>query len=276
MAALTGRRGPLVSTGWLEYQLHDEDLRIVDCRFYSTEPSRGYDEYLAGHIPTASYFSLDDDMAGTVGPGRHPLPDPEQFATRLRAVGIGNRHQVVVYDHADAGIAARMWWMLRALGHKETYVLDGGWTAWSAEPRSTTKEVPEWEPGEFAVADEWCGVIDRHQIANNADGLFLLDARASERYRGEIEPFDPIAGHIPGAFNLPYQDNTDESGHFLPVEDLQKRFQAISTTEPIVAYCGSGVTACNSILAMEVAGITDVLLYPGSWSDWSGSGGEVA
>ena len=268
MAPLGDRLGPLVSTDWLEYQLHDEDVRIIDCRFYSTEPARGYEEYLAGHIPTASYFSLDDDMAAPVGPGRHPLPDPEEFAARLRSAGIGDRHHVVVYDLADAGNAARMGWMLRSLGHPETYVLDGGWTAWSAEPRSTTREIPEWEPGDFAAAREWSGTIDRDQILTDSDGLFLIDARAAERYRGEVEPFDPVAGHIPGAFSLPYQDNTDDSGHFLSVEELQERFRTISSKEPIVAYCGSGVTACNNILAMEIAGITDVLLYPGSWSDW--------
>ncbi len=276
MAEVGLRPGPLVSTGWLEYRLHDEALRIIDCRFYSAEPSRGYEEYLAGHIPTAAYFSLDDDMAGPVGPGRHPLPEPEAFSARLRSAGIGNDHRVVVYDHADAGIAARLWWMLRSLGHTETYVLDGGWAAWSAEPRSTTREIPEWEPGDLSLADEWSGSIDRDQILTSGEGLFLIDARAAERYRGEEEPFDPVAGHIPGALNLPYEENTDESGHFLPIEELQARFGAISTKEPIVCYCGSGVTACNNILAMEIAGITDVLLYPGSWSDWSTSGGDVA
>ncbi len=268
--------GPLVSTGWLEYQLHDEEVRIVDCRFYLAEPQRGYDEYMSAHIPTAVYLSLDDHLTGAEGPGRHPLPDPEAFAAVMSKIGIGDDHTVVVYDQNGAGIAARLWWMLRSLGHSKTVVLDGGWAAWSAEPRSTTTEVPSWEPANMAMADTWSGTIDRKTIEANRDRFTLLDSRARERHRGEIEPIDPISGHIPGSFNIPYQGNTDDAGRFLSVEDLAGRFESIDPSDQVVVYCGSGVTACNNILAMDLAGITGTLLYPGSWSDWSGAGGEVA
>jgi thiosulfate/3-mercaptopyruvate sulfurtransferase len=260
--------GPLVSTDWLEYQLHDEAIRVVDCRFYLSEPERGLAEYRSAHVPTAIYLSLDDHLTAPEGPGRHPLPAPAVFAANLQAAGIDNNHTVVVYDQGDASTAARLWWMLRSLGHEQVVVLDGGGAAWSAEPRSTTTEVPAWEATNLALAADWSGTIDRNEIAAEDKGLFLLDSRAAERHRGEVEPIDPVAGHIPGSHNIPYRGNTDEEGRFKPIEDLAERFRIVNTTRPVVAYCGSGVTACSNILAMELVGITGVLLYPGSWSDW--------
>jgi thiosulfate/3-mercaptopyruvate sulfurtransferase len=158
--------------------------------------------------------------------------------------------------------------MLRSLGHKSAAVLDGGWDAWVAEFRSTTTEVPGWEQSGLRLADSWSGTIDRDELADGSQHLYLIDCRAPERHRGEVEPIDPIAGHIPGSVNIPYQGNTDEAGHFLPVEQLQQRFSAVDTSSQVVCYCGSGVTACSNILAMAVAGIEDVVLYPGSWSGW--------
>jgi len=262
---------PLVSAAWLADQLFDDDLRIIDCRFYLAEPERGYQEYLSGHIPGASYLSLDDHLTGAAGPGRHPLPDPVDFARTLSGIGIGNRHTVVAYDGSDSSMAARLWWMLRSLGHANAVVLDGGWETWKAGPRSTTTEVPEWEQASLVLGSEWVGTIDRETIASRSEELSLVDSRAEARHRGEIEPIDPVAGHIPGSLNIPYQGNTDESGRFLPVEDLRRRFAAVSTPAEVVVYCGSGVTACNNILAMELAGVTGVTLYPGSWSDWCAS-----
>jgi len=267
---------PLVSTEWLEGLLHDETLRIADCRWFLTEPARGRQEYLTAHIPTARYFSLDDDLAATTGPGRHPLPGAKVFAEEMGRVGIGSEHTVVAYDDSGGAYAARLWWMLRSLGHEKVHVINGGWKAWSNEPRSTTTEIPTWEPTVLNVASEWTGVVDRKQIASDGDGMLLLDARTPERYRGEEEPIDPVAGHIPGAFNIPFAGNVGESGHFLPVEELKKRFSAASSGLEVVNYCGSGVTSCHNVLALEVIGHTDALLYPGSWSDWCTSGGEVA
>jgi len=259
---------PLVTTEWLGEQLHDEGIRVVDTRFYLAEPARGRAEYEAGHVPGSRYLSLDDDLTGATGPGRHPLPDTNWFAARLNTMGIGDDHTVVVYDQSDAGIAARLWWMLRSLGHASVVVLDGGWDAWVAEFRSTTTEVPVWESSKLNLASEWSGTVARETIADGTEALLLIDSRAPERHRGEVEPIDPIAGHIPGSFNIPYHGNTDESGRFLPVEQLQERFAAVDKTTRVVCYCGSGVTACNTILAMAAAGIDDALLYPGSWSGW--------
>lgn len=266
---------PLVSTEWLGGQLHDEKLRIADCRFNLAEPHRGYEEYLAAHIPTARYFSLEQDLTGTDGPGRHPLPDATAFATTIGEMGIGHEHTVVVYDDQGGGVAARLWWMLRSLGHRRVHVLDGGWAAWTAEPRSVTTEIPVWKPTVFAGPDEWSGVISRHEIAAT-DGLLLLDARAPERYRGEHEPIDPIPGHIPGAVNIPYAGNVVATGHYLEPAVLRERFAIATGHDTIVNYCGSGVTACSNILALAAAGYPDTLLYPGSWSDWCTSGGPIA
>lgn len=272
MAALN----PLVSTGWLEGLLHDESLRIADCRWALTDPARGREEYLSAHIPTARYFSLDDDLAAATGPGRHPLPRATTFAQEMGHVGIGDEHTVVAYDDRGGAYAARLWWMLRSLGHNNVHVLDGGWTAWVNEPRSTTTEIPTWQASSLNVAPEWTGIVDREQVASGGDGLLLLDARAPERYRGEEEPIDPIAGHIPGAFNIPFEGNLRESGHFLPVEELEERFAVADSNLAIVSYCGSGVTSCHNVLALEVIGQSGTLLYPGSWSDWCGAGGEIA
>lgn len=268
--------GPLVSTEWLGTRLHSESLRVADCRFYLAEPARGEDEYRAGHIPGALYFSLDRDLTATPGAGRHPLPGAAAFAEDMRRVGIGIEHTVVVYDQGDSSMAARMWWMLRSLGHRDAFVLDGGWAAWERERRSITAEVLPWPPAETAIGGTWSGTIDREAIVAGRDHLLLLDSRAAARHRGEVEPIDPVAGHIPGSVNIPYQGNTDETGRFLPVGDLTERFAALTSRDPIVCYCGSGVTACSNILAMEIAGRAGVLLYPGSWSDWCTSGGDVA
>jgi thiosulfate/3-mercaptopyruvate sulfurtransferase len=266
---------PLVTTEWLGDRLHDESLRIADCRFHLADPSRGAHEYRQGHIPGAIYFSLDDDLTGTTGPGRHPLPEPGWFVARLRQSGIGNEHTIVVYDDGSSTSAARMWWMLRSLGHRSVFVLDGGWSTWSSEPRSITTEVPAWEPAELVLADRWSGTVSGDELEADAE-LLLIDSRAAARYLGDAEPIDPIAGHIPGAVNLPYPANNGPLGVFNSAGELGERFGLIRESERIVFYCGSGVTACNNILAAEVAGHSNVLLYPGSWSDWCDRGGEVA
>lgn len=260
---------PLTSAAALERRLGQESLRIADCRFYLPEPERGGAEYDEGHIPGARYFSLDDDLTAARGPGRHPLPDPIAFAELLGAAGIGNEHDVIVYDDAGAGIAARLWWMLRSLGHTRVQVLDGGWEAWNTTSRPVSTRIPRWDPVMFSGASEWTGIITAEQIEADDTGLLLVDARASERYRGDEEPIDPVAGHIPGAVNIPYQGNVEPRGRFLPPADLEERFAAtIASSLTTVSYCGSGVTACNNLLALAVIGHTDALLYPGSWSDW--------
>jgi thiosulfate/3-mercaptopyruvate sulfurtransferase len=266
---------PLVSTDWLGNRLHDESLRIADCRFYLAEPGRGRREYLAGHIPTALYFSLDDDLTGSTGPGRHPLPDAVTFAAAVGQRGISKKHAVVVYDDQGGGIAARLWWMLRSLGHQRVHVLDGGWAAWTSEPRSVTTEIPIWRPALFEAWGDWSGLVDREKVATD-ESLLLIDARAPERYRGEVEPIDPIPGHIPGAFNIPYTGNVNTGGHHLDAEALRERFAIAAGDAAVVSYCGSGVTACSNLLALAIAGFPDALLYAGSWSDWCTTGGEIS
>lgn len=260
---------PLISAAELERRLGRVSLRIADCRFYLAEPDRGAAEYVGGHIPGARYFSLDDDLTATRGPGRHPLPDAGVFAGLVGAAGIGNEHDVIAYDNAGGGIAARLWWMLRSLGHTRVQVLDGGWEAWNATSRPISTSVPRWDPALFSGASEWTGIITAEQIEADNTGLLLVDARASERYRGDDEPIDPVAGHIPGAVNIPYQGNVAAGGLFLSRADLEERYAAtIDSPLTTVSYCGSGVTACNNLLALAVIGHTDALLYPGSWSDW--------
>jgi thiosulfate/3-mercaptopyruvate sulfurtransferase len=267
---------PLVTTQWLGDNLYADDLRVVDCRFYLAEPDQGRREYDEGHLPTAIYLSLDDDLTGATGPGRHPLPAVAEFVATLRRVGIGNQHRVVAYDDRDGAIAARLWWMFRSLGHTAVSVLDGGYAAWAAEPRSVTTEVPRFPPAGYEAPENWSGTIDRKAIAAGDMSLLLVDAREAARYRGDEEPIDPVAGHIPGAINLPYEENVLPSGHFRPVAELAKRFPAADAASTLVSYCGSGVTACHNLLALELAGHTGALLYPGSWSDWCTTGGPVA
>jgi thiosulfate/3-mercaptopyruvate sulfurtransferase len=257
-----------VTTSWLAERLDDPRVRVVDCRFYSVAHEQGRAEYAAAHIPGAIYLSLEDDLTGPEGPGRHPLPPAGDFRTQMEQFGIGSDHTVVVYDNGDGAHAPRLWWMLRSLGHPAAHVLDGGWRAWVAELRVASDETPRYDTATFVGNDEWTGVISREEIVADRDRLTLIDARAAERYAGIVEPFDPVAGHIPGAINIPYGDNVAESGYFISAEAMRTRFAPVLNDANLVAYCGSGITACNNLLALEVLGRDDALLYPGSWSDW--------
>lgn len=264
---------PLVTTSWLADRVGDPSVRIVDCRFYLTTPQQGRAEYATAHIPGATYVSLDDDLTGPQGPGRHPLPPAREFQARMEQLGIGTDHTIVAYDDGDGAYAPRLWWMLRSLGHSASHVLNGGWNAWVAESRAVTAVEPRFESAAFEGHADWTGVITREQIISVGDRLTLIDARAAERFAGIVEPIDPVAGHISGAINIPYTENTDELGHFLSEDALRKRFESALDAPTLVAYCGSGVTACNDLLALDVLGRGDALLYPGSWSDWCTSKG---
>lgn len=259
---------PLVTTSWLAERLEDPSIRVVDCRFYSAAHDQGRAEYAEAHIPGAIYLSLEEDLTGPEGPGRHPLPPAVHFRTHMEQLGMGTDHAIVVYDDGSGAHAPRLWWMLRSLGHPAAHVLDGGWKAWVAESRTTSDETPTYDTTSFAGYDDWTGVISRGEIVADRDRLTLIDARAAERYAGLFEPFDPVAGHIPGAINVPYGDNVAESGHFISVGAMRERFEPVLDETNLVAYCGSGITACNNLLALEMLGRSDVLLYPGSWSDW--------
>jgi thiosulfate/3-mercaptopyruvate sulfurtransferase len=262
---------PLITVDELATILDEVTTRVVDCRWYLAEPGRGMLEYRRGHIPGAVYASLESDLTGDTGAGRHPLPTPESFNATLGKLGISRSTRVVVYDDRGGAIAARLWWMLTNQGHETTSVLDGGIPAWVAAGQELSN-VEEAPPAVVAVPGRpWTDIVDRADVFSKHDDTTLIDARSTERYVGDEEPIDPKAGHIPGAISLPQEGNLTADLAFLPPETLRSRFSdaGILTSEDVIVHCGSGVTACHNILAMEVAGFRRPALYVGSWSDWS-------
>ena len=259
----------LIGVEALAARLDDPDLRICDVRWYLDDPDQGRREYARGHLPGALFVDLETVLTGTDGPGRHPLPPPAEFARRIGALGVDRYHTVVAYDSSGGGTAARLWWMLRGIGHSSVFVLDGGFPAWTAAGLPLATEPAAHPPASLEAPAAWPGLVDRSFVRHHLGTIDLVDARASERYRGDSEPVDPRAGHIPTAVNLPYTENLDASGRLLSAAELAARFDGLGKEREVVAYCGSGVTACQAILAMEVAGIRGALLYEGSWSDWS-------
>jgi thiosulfate/3-mercaptopyruvate sulfurtransferase len=275
---MEGFPSPLISAEGLAARLSSPALRIADVRWALGKPGEGRRRYDAGHIPGALFVNLDTDLAAATGPGRHPLPSPRAFASRMSELGIGSEHDVVVYDDAGGTIAARLWWMLDALGHRHVAVLDGGLPAWEAAGLPMTTEVPSLPPADFSVReDHWPRTVDREDLKRLLGSVVLLDGRAGARYRGEIEPIDPVAGHIPTAISAPTDGNLDGSARFLAPDALRARFDATTGgAHEVITSCGSGITACHNALAMRVAGLPDPILYPGSHSDWSRSGESVA
>jgi thiosulfate/3-mercaptopyruvate sulfurtransferase len=262
--------GPLVSVSWLRERLGDPELRVVDCRYRLGDPGAGEELWREGHIPGAAFLDLDRDLAAEPGErGRHPLPEPEAFEAAASRAGIGPETLVVAYDEAAEGGAARLWWLLRHFGHERVVVLDGGLRGWREDGGPLEADREEPAPGAFAARPHQGDTTEFDALA----GQLLLDARAPERYRGEVEPIDSVAGHIPGAVNLPFAELAP-GGRFLRPEELRARFAAAGAApgRELVAYCGSGVSACVLLLAAEVAGLEPARLYPGSWSEWSGRG----
>ncbi len=264
--------GPLVDAGSLAAHLLDRDLRVIDLRWYLGGRSAA-DEYAKGHIPGAVRIDLDQDLTARKGPGRHPIPGGGQLERAMRKAGVDATTRVVVYDDAGGSIAARLWFLLRLFGHARVAVLDGGLQAWLAAGGALDTATPEPPEGDFTAAPpDSDAVIDKEGVIELRDesGALLLDARAPERYRGESEPIDARAGHIPGALSAPWQGNVVD-GRFRSPDELRARFEALGVTKgrEVVAYCGSGVTACHNVLAMNIAGLAPPKLYEGSWSDWS-------
>lgn len=246
---------------------------MADCRFDLADPSAGRRAYDRNHIPGAVYFDLETDLSGPAGQGRgrHPLPDLEEFGLKLGKAGIGEGVCVVCYDDGDGAMAARLWWMLRYLGHDGAAVLDGGYKAWLGSGLPVTAEVPKPLARSFVPRPrpELAATMEEVRAMSAAGRGVLIDCRAPERYRGEVEPLDPVAGHIPGARNLPWMDNLDPSGRFRSRDELVRRFEQLDGQDPIVLYCGSGVTACVNLLAMAQAGIrAKPKLYVGGFSQW--------
>jgi thiosulfate/3-mercaptopyruvate sulfurtransferase len=244
---------------------------LLDVRWQLGGPP-GREEYERGHIPGAVYVDLDSDLAAPPGPGgRHPLPDAAAFEAAMRRAGVSTARPAVVYDAANALAAARAWWLLRYFGHPDVRVLDGGLAAWVDHAGPTTTEPATPPPGDFVAAPGHLPVIDADGAAAAPQTGVLLDVRSAERFRGENEPIDPVAGHIPGATNLPDAELLDTTGRFRSPRELRATFESRGVTEgvEVAAYCGSGVTAAHAVLAMQIAGLTGAL-YPGSWSDWIG------
>jgi len=270
--------GPLVSTSWLHVHLDDPDLVIADVRWYSDDRNRGRAAFTASHIPGALFLDTDTELSDQSDPmrGRHPLPDPRVFVSTLAKHGIGKNTKVVAYDDKGGSIAARLWWMLRWLGSENGAVLDGGIPRWiydgypveSGIGKARLSAVDPFEPN---VRNELAA--DRAAIESRAmNEVVLVDVRAPERFRGEVEPIDFRAGHIPGAINVPYAENltVEDAPIFKSPAELKATFKGrgIESDSDVICYCGSGVTACHSILAMEFSGLTRTRLYAGSWSEW--------
>jgi thiosulfate/3-mercaptopyruvate sulfurtransferase len=266
----------LISTDVLAMHMGDPNVVVIDCRYRLDDEEWGRREYAARHIPGAVYASLSHDLAGprTGSNGRHPLPDVHTLAQTFGRLGIASGVQVFAYDQDNGTYAARLWWMLRWLGHDDVAVLDGGFAKWTKEGRVTASGEEFVTPREFKATPQPDMVVDVNRVSAlmNAGDTKLVDARAPERYRGESEPIDKMPGHIPGAANHFFQTNLDERGTFRTPEDLRSRWQqSFGGVSPdhVVCYCGSGVTACHNLLALEHAGLTGAKLYPGSWSEWS-------
>ncbi len=259
----------LASTGELEKNL--PRWRVFDCRHDLAKPDLGESQYREGHIPGALFAHLERDLSGrkTGKNGRHPLPDPQDFERWLEKTGLTPKDQAVCYDAGNGSMAARLWWMLRWIGHENVAVLDGGLAKWTKEGRPLTIAVPLFTPLNYPIKLRKDLAVDAGTIEKNLRKLFLLDARAPARYRGEQEPIDPVAGRIPGASNRFNSENLSAQGTFKNAAELKKEFEAIlGGRSEVVHYCGSGVSACHNLLAMEIAGLKGGKLYPGSWSEW--------
>ncbi|MFY7807080.1 MAG: sulfurtransferase [Limnoraphis robusta] len=261
----------VVSASWLVNHLDDPDVVVVDCRFSLADAELGQRQYQEGHIPGAYYLDLNRDLSSPVAQhgGRHPLPEPTKLAQTLSEMGINSDTLIVAYDDSRFAFAARLWWLLRYMGHEKIALLDGGFKAWKAEgyPVNNTQSTPKL--GQFIPKINPDFVVDIETVKARKDQpkVALIDSREPERYLGQTEPIDPIAGHIPGAVNYPWKQVSDEAGS-VQIDQQTQRWTDLKDAEEIIVYCGSGVTACVNLWSLEMAGIHQGKLYAGSWSDW--------
>ncbi|MBY9078416.1 sulfurtransferase [Paenibacillus sp. HN-1] len=266
----------IVSIRWLLARMYEPDLVIVDCRFLLSDPEAGRSAYQANHIPGAVYLHLEEQLSAPLGlhGGRHPLPDPEALTEVLGRAGISSDNAVVAYDDQGGSFAARLWWLLRYLGHDRVYVMDQGYSAWKEAKFPVTDAQPIRIPATYVPAPrpELLASVDEVRLASaNAEAAsspLLIDSREPRRYAGLEEPIDAKAGHIPRAVNRFWKDVLDAQGQWKSAEVLKTHFAGIEPDQEIIVYCGSGVTACPNVLALERAGYKNVKLYAGSWSDW--------
>ena len=265
----------LVTVEQLATNLDDPNWCVFDCRHDLADPAKGERAYRESHIPGARFAHLDRNLSGakTGRNGRHPLPDARAFADWLGRAGVDGTKQVIAYDDAGAAFAARLWWMLRWMGHRSVAVLDGGWSAWLAAGQATTDAPAVFTPRRFEARPTPSMIVDAAWLEAGLDqpSFRLIDARSPDRYRGENEIIDPVAGHIPGAVNRFFKDNLRADGRFESADVLRATFESLAAGVPpaaVVNQCGSGITACHNLLAMEIAGLRGARLYPGSWSEW--------
>jgi thiosulfate/3-mercaptopyruvate sulfurtransferase len=265
----------LIDGATLSGRLADPDWLVVDVRHQLADPAAGERAYAAGHLPGAVFLHLDRDLSGplTGRNGRHPLPDPQDLAACFSEIGIGEKTQVVVYDAAGGMIASRLWWLLRWLGHDAVALLDGGWSTWLAAGGATTRDLPRRPAARFESRLRPQMLVELDEVQNNLlrQDFLLLDARSPDRFRGENETLDPVGGHIPGARNRFLKDNLAADGLLKPVAQLRAEYAEVLggfPPERVVHQCGSGVSACLSLIAMEHAGLSGSRLYAGSWSEW--------
>ncbi len=271
------RKPYVVSSSWLRENLENPSVIVIDCRFSLADPDLGRHQYETSHIPGASFLDLNQDLSSPVQPhgGRHPLPDPLQLSQKLADLGVNstdteNPTLIVAYDDSRLAFSARLWWLLQYMGHDNVVVLDGGYAGWQRDGYPVTNEIPLRKAGRFVprLRSDWVVDIDMVKARQNLPGTVLVDSRESDRYRGEREPIDPIAGHIPGAVNYPWQEITNSQGYIRALPDQQQRWTNLSQAEEIIVYCGSGVTACVNLLSLAMVGVSNGKLYAGSWSDW--------
>ncbi len=263
----------LVSTDWLQTHLNDPGLRIVDTRWILGNPGEGRRQYEAGHIPGAAHLDVDEHLSGKEGPGRHPIPPKRDFQKAVSDLGIERETYVIVYDEGKGMPAARLWWLLKYFGHEKVSLLDGGWSGWLKVGGESEQDIRHFLPSKFIGRAKLGWVFDKERVDTLRDDprVLILDARSPERYRGDVEPIDARAGHIPGAINFHFAKTIDpQTGYFLKPETLKEEFKKMEAdqAETIVCYCGSGITACTNIFALKLAGL-DAKLYEGSWSDWA-------
>ena len=261
----------VVSSAWLHTHLHDPQLVILDCRYSLMNQELGFNQYQEGHIEGAYFLDLNRDLSSPIQKhgGRHPLPDINQLAAKLSQIGVtSGETMIVAYDDSRFGFAARLWWLLCYMGHEHVAVLDGGFAGWQAQNYETSSTVPSVRVGKFIpnIQTEFVVDIETVKLRKDLPEVVLIDSREGDRYRGEREPIDPIAGHIEGAVNYPWMEVTNEQGFV--IDNQGDRWQEVKNAQEAIVYCGSGVTACVNLLSLKLAGIETGKLYAGSWSDW--------
>jgi thiosulfate/3-mercaptopyruvate sulfurtransferase len=266
----------LISSSELNESIGNPEWAIIDCRYWLDDTEQGRRDYISSHIPGAVYAHMDEHLAAEVIPGvtgRHPLPDIESFSKTLSNWGINSKTQVIAYDDRGGAMASRLWWMLRWLGHDTVAVLDGGWQDWLMGGYATVSGEENRDYREFNPQPNHNLMAGMELVIDNLSSseFILIDARTNERYRGEVEPIDTVAGHIPGAINLPYLDNLTDEGFFLSKKKLREKYKQVigdTLAYKVIFYCGSGVTSAHNILAMSHARLGNALIYIGSWSEW--------